>query len=137
MDIQNVPGLSSPLPIQTPEQAGKAAPEEVNVPDMVPVPPLPEDRVDFSGTTPLPPIHEATRSEEFQFIRTALHRLPGTSLERMESIREKIKSGFYTRGQVLTHIAGRLADELQGTLPDDPLAPPSEQPVPPESDIDV
>ncbi len=128
MDIKNTPGLHSSTPIQTPAETDKASVGAVPQQDTIPVPPRPEDRVELSGTTPLPPGIEDMHSDEFRFIRTALHKLPGMSTERMEQIRRQIDSGFYTRGQVLSHVAGRIADEVQGHLPSNPGEVPNPEP---------
>ena len=54
----------------------------------------------------------ADRSGELSEARTALHKVPEMTEERMSEIKKRIKDGYYSRSDVLDRIAKRLTRHL-------------------------
>jgi|GEM_PF-6032645 len=76
------------------------------------------------------------QSRELAFARQALHSLPSMSEERLAKIRSHIENGNYSRLEIISNVANRLAETISGeNHPLPPYSDPGEvHPLPPISD---
>ena len=54
------------------------------------------------------------QTRELGFAKKALESVPTLSADRAAEIRGRIESGFYTKPEVVSAVAGRITDELRG-----------------------
>ncbi len=112
MDIRNVNVGLTPIDVSRQEAVrtdGPDASQEVNPTSTTPE--IGQDSVELSRTVRPP---EIAASPELQFARKALNSLPDVEGDRLEQIRERMQSGYYTQGDVLDQMADRLTEALTG-----------------------